>query len=347
METKCLSLRPSSVCAQARQCYASTYVFTYGITCLAILILSTACGDQAKRDQANFEKDKTAVTEVRRITALLAQSHNVPQTDLDLLKSLHVKYPAAVELRQALQNALQARQDWGALEKLLTETPESTRSQQEQAYLAKVYFKLGRYKDASRIVGPLAEGSPGNLELNILAGQAWYFEGKYDDASRAFDRVWDGLVASKQVDEIMMRGMIYFYKGEMARAIATLKKTVELKPDYVAGNNALARVYSANGDQQQAEVYRATAERAHAVQTADESRRMRVTSRSRDLENAFAAGRYEECISISRELLQSVDDSQKPVLYEYLVKAYQATGRQPEAQNALQEAARLSGQTKP
>lgn len=322
------------------------FTLVYCVACLVTLILFVGCGGQVERDQANFEKDRVALGDVRRIGAGLAQSQQVTQIDLDLLKNLHATYPAATEVRQTLQTALQARQDWGALEKLLTENPEAKRTRQEQVYLAKVYIKLGRYNDADHIAGPLAEASQNDLELNSLAGHAWYYEGKYDDASRAFDRVWDALVASRQIDEIMMRGMIYFYKGDKARAIETLKKTIEIKPDYVAGNNALSRVYAATGNNEQAELYRGQAERAHALQTADEARRMRVASRSRDLERAFAAGRYEDSIQIARELLQSANDLQKPTLYEFLGKSYQATGRQTEAQAAFSEAARIRQQMK-
>jgi predicted Zn-dependent protease len=318
----------------------------YCVLGLVLLILCGACGGQAKRDQAAFEKDRVALTDVRRIGAGLAQSQAITQNDLDLLRKIHAKYPGANEVRQTLQVALQARQDWGALEKLLTEFPDAIRTQQEQSYLAMVYIKLGRYSDASHIAGPLAEGSPNDLELNSLAGTAWYYEGRYDDASRAFDRVWDALVASKQVDEIMMRGMIYFYRGDKGRAIEILKKTVEIKPDYVAGINALSRVYAAIGNNEQAELYRGQAERAHAIQTAEEARRMRVVSRSRDLESAFAAGRYDDSILIARELLQSASDLQKPTLYEFLGRSYQATGRQTEAQAAFAEAARLRQQIK-
>lgn len=304
-------------------------------------IIFTACASKADRDQAKFKNDSAAVTEVRRIQTLMSRSQILQQNDLDLLKTLHTKYPEATEVRQIFQNALQTRQDWVALEKLLTEKPGPERSTLDQALLAKVYIKLGRYKVASRIIGPLADAAPTDLELNSIAGHAWYFEGKYDDAARAFDRVWDKIIATKQIDEIMLRGMIYFYKGDRNNAIETLKKTIQINPDYIAGNNALSRVFAANGDEKQAEFYRAQAETAHARQTADESRRMRVTSRAHDLENAFAAARYDDCIQIAREMLQSADASQKPVLYEYLGKAYQATGRETEAQEAFREAARL------
>jgi tetratricopeptide (TPR) repeat protein len=312
-----------------------------------MLCLLTACGSKNERDQASFEKDTAAVTGVRRIQASMASSKSISQSDLDLLKKLYAKYPAASEVRQAFQSALQMRQDWTALVTLLSEKPQQERTPQEQVFLAKVLIKLGRYQDSSHILGPMADAAPNDLELNSLAGHAWYYEGTYDEASRAFDRVWDQVIASGQIDEMLMRGMIYFYKGDKDRAIEILKKTVELKPNYVAGNNALSRVYAAKGDQQQAAIFRTQAENAHARQTADEARRMRVTSRSRDLESAFATARYDDCIQIARELLQTADDALKPVLYEYIGKSYQATGRQTEAQAAFQEAARLHQQTKP
>ncbi len=306
----------------------------------------TGCASRAERDQASFEADASARTEVRRIEAALARTQNIQQSELDFLKKLHAKYPAAAEVSSTLQAALQARQDWDALEKLLTEKPAAARTPGEQVNLAKVYIKLGRYRDASDILGAMADAAPQDLELNSLAGYALYYEGKYDEAARDFDRVWDALVAAKKIDELMMRGMIYFYKSDQERASEVLKKTVKINPDYIAGLNALSRVYAAKGDGAQADLYRAQAERAHARQTADEARRMRLTSRARDLERAFTAGRYAECIEIAHEMLQTADDAQKPALYQYLGQAYQATGKQAEAQAAFQEAARLQQQSK-
>jgi predicted Zn-dependent protease len=290
------------------------------------LCFLAGCGSKAESDQAGFEQDKAAATEVRRIAAGLGRTQSVAQSDLDLLKTVHAKYPAAAEVRQTLQAALQARQDWEALEKLLTETPEAERTQSERVYLGKVYLKLGRYKEARLILEPLATAAPQDLEINSLAGQALYFEGRYEAAARVFDRVWDAIIATNGVDEIMMRGMIYFYQGDKGRAIETLKKTVELNPDYFAGHNALSRVYAAQGD---------------AAQAADETRRIRLNARARDLESAFAARRYEECVRIAQEMLRSADETQKPMLYEYIGQAYQALGKQAEAQSAFQEAARL------
>jgi predicted Zn-dependent protease len=333
-------------CSQRRFADASKLVRSFGVACIVSIAVISACGGKVERDQASFEKDRVALTDVRRIGALISRSQKVEQRDLDLLKNIHAKYPKADEVRQTLQFALQLREDWDALEKLLTEKPESDSTQQEQIFLAKVYLKLGKYSNASRIAGPKADSAPNDLELNSIAGRAWYYEGKYDDAARAFDRVWDALISSKQLDEVMMRGMIYFYKGDNVRAIDTLKKTLAIYPEYAAGNNALSRIYAASGDQKQADIYRVKAEQSHAMQTAEEARRMRLVSRSLELESAFAAGRYGESVKIARELLLSADASQKPVLYEYLGKAYQAMGNETEAQAAFQEAARLRDPSK-
>jgi len=335
------SLRFSSARIRPRSNWVSVSVPRYFVASLILICSLSGCGSMAERDQAGFEKDKTAVTNVQRIQAGLAQTRTLPQSDLDLLKTIHAKYPAATEVRKVLQSALEARQDWTAIAQLLSEKPDNERTTQENILLAKVYIKLGRYQDASRIVGPMADAAPGNLELNSLAGHAWYSEGRYDEAQRAFDRVWDAIIAAKQVDEILMRGMIYFYKGDKDRAIGIIQKTIEMKPDFVSGNNALSRVYYAKGDRQQAELYRSKAEQAHLVQTANEARQMRLVSRSRDLENAYAARRYDECALIALEMIQTADKTQKPALYDYLGKAYEALGKQSEAQAAFAEAARL------
>lgn len=331
----------SSAHTPARDSYRIAPHQFFLLACMIFSLTLAGCASQAETDQKNFEGDKAAVTEVRRIQAALARRQTVPQSDLELLKSLHAKYPRATEVQQTLQSMLQERQDWDALEQLLTAEPEAERTQAEQIYLAKIYIKLGRYRDASRIAGTLAEAAPNDLELNALAGHAWYFEGQYDNAARAFDRVWDALLSAKQLDEMMMRGMIYFYKGDKDRALEVLKKTVEINPDFIPGNNALARVFAAKGDQQQAAFYRDQADRLQARRVAEETRKRRLVARGHDLETAFAAGRYDEAARIAQELLQTADASQKPTLYEYLGQAHKATGRQAEAQAAFQEAARL------
>lgn len=320
------------------QIYSSDKFF---ITAIALVFLLSACGSAADHDKTNFESDTAAVTEVRRIQASLGKSPVVVQSDLDLLKSIHKKYPGAEEVSRALQTALQSRQDWSALLQLLSEKPEAQRTHEDKVFLGKILIKLGRYAEASEILGPMAETAPNDRELNSLAGHAWYYEGRYDEAARAFDRIWDAIVAAKQIDEIMLRGMIYFYKGDRDRAIELLKKTIEINPDYIAGLSALSRVYSAKGDSKQAEYYASQAQNIHERVTADEARLMRLSSRSRDLEQAWNRGDYEACISIAQELLPMADPAQKAVLYDYLGQAYRATGRQTEAQEAFQQAARL------
>ena len=66
-----------------------------------------------------------------------------------------MQYPRVEEVRQPLQTALQARQDWDAVVKLINEKPEAELKQPDKINLARIYIKVGKYKDASRILGPL------------------------------------------------------------------------------------------------------------------------------------------------------------------------------------------------
>lgn len=311
-------------------------------TLTAILVLLVFLSGCQTQGDDPFKADSLALNEFKRI-----QSVQVPTlTDLDSLKRLHAQYPQANEIRQTLQTALQARQEWEALAGLINEKPESELNQADKLNLARIYIKLGKYNDASHILRPLADSAPNDLEINTLAGHAWYYDGKYEDAARVFDRVWSDIVTARQVDSINMRAMICFYQGDQTRAIELLKKAIEIKPDYIPANNGLSRVYAARGDKEQAEFYRNQAERAHAAQTELEIRQMRLTSRARDLEQSFKGANYDECVSIANEMIPAANNSLTPMLYEYLGRCYQALGKQTEAQSALATAARLRQQSK-
>jgi predicted Zn-dependent protease len=232
--------------------------------------------------------------------------------------------------------------DWDGVAQLISSVPVAQRTRQDQLTLAQVQLMVGNYQEASSVAGPLAEAAPTDLEANSLAGRAWYHEGRYDEAARAFDRVWNSLISARRVEDIMMRGLIYFYRNDHQKAIETLNTALRLQPDYYPGYGALSRVYRAMGKTEQAEEYQRQGAEALARQTTERARQSRFASGLRELELAWNERRYEDVVRITQDLLQKDTNSpQRPVLYQYLSQAYQALGRTAEAQAAQAEATRL------
>ena len=307
------------------------------------LIVLTGCQNEQPQSRSQFDKDTAAVAQLRRISATLAQVQRTSEQDMAVLKELHNKYPDATPVRQTLQSALVVWKDWDGVVQLIAAVPEAERTRQEKITLVQAYLIVGRYHEAANVAGPLAEASPSDLEANSLAGRAWYYEGRYDDAARAFDRVWNSLVTTQRAEDITLRGLIYFYQGNHQKAIETLKVAFTFQPDYYPGYAALSRVYRALGDERQAEEYQKQGTESFARQSSQRAKLSRVASKLRELELAWNEHRYEDVVRITQSVLQDdAGSGQRQVLYQYLAQAYQALGRTAEAQAALSEAARLA-----
>lgn len=312
------------------------------VAVFTLALSGLGCRTAAQRDAENLARDDAAAaTDLQRMKTKLSQGQNIPPDDLTRLRKLHEKYPAAAEVRQVLQQALQLRRDWDGLVLLMQEIPAGERTRPDQESLAKVYFKLGRFAEAAQILGPLADAAPAEVELNSLAGQAWFFTGDHNRAAVALDRVWTGIMSAKLLDAVVTRGLIYFYRGENPRSVDTIKLALGIDPDSVTANNAIARVYAAMGDQQQALVHQQRAEQGHARQTAQESQSMRLVSLGHDLQAALETGRFSDCIRISQEMLPLTEPRQQAPIYQYQAQCYQGLGQTDAAQRAQDEAQRL------
>ncbi|MEO6393981.1 MAG: hypothetical protein ABIP75_19160 [Pyrinomonadaceae bacterium] len=308
---------------------------------LVLAISGIGCRTAAQRDAENLARDDAAArSELQRMKATLLQGQNIAPDDLTRLKKLHEKYPAAADVRQVLQQALQLRRDWEGLAQLLQEIPADERTRPDQESLGKVYLKLGRFAEAAKILGPLANAAPAEVELNSLAGQAWFYTGDHDRAAVALDRVWTGILSAKLLDAVVTRGLIFFYRGENPRAVETIQIALEMDADSVAANNAIARVYAAMGDQQQALIHQQRAEQGHARQTAQEAQSMRLVGLSYDLKAAFDERRFSDCIRISQEMLPMTELHQQALIYQYQAQCYQGMGQTDAAQRAQAEAAK-------
>lgn len=312
---------------------------------LVLALGGLGCRTASQRDAEDLAReDAAAVTDLQRMKATLAQGENITPDELMRLKKLHQKYPAATEVRQILLQSLQLRRDWEGLAQLLEEVPVGERTRPDTENLGKIYLKLGRFANAAQLLGPLAEAAPAEVELNSLAGQAWFYAGDHDRAAIALDRVWAGILSAKLIDAVVTRGLIYFYRGENPRALETMKLALGFDADSVSANNAIARVYSAMGDPQQALVHQQRAEQAHARQTAQEAQSMRLVGLSYELKAALEEKRFSECIRISQEMLPLTEPRQQSAIFQYQAQCFQGLGQTDAAQRAQAEAQRLQQQ---
>ncbi len=313
---------------------------------LAVILLFASCDEHpTKTDAERLAQNHQDTAELKRIQSVIISTKIILASDYESLKNLRAKYPASVDVRQTFQAALILRNDWEALEKFLTEIPQEQRTKTGQIELTKVYIKQGKTAEAANVIEPMTVAAPNNAELNGLAGQAFFFTGQYDKAAVCLDRVWSQLISNKRVDEISIRGLIYFYKGDYQKAIETLQETIKIDPKHIAALNGLSRVYSVTGDEKQADVYRLQVEKISQETTTNETNRAAFTERARELETAWNEKRYEDVIKTAQEMLSIAPHQQKAILYQYIAEACQALGKTEEAKAAMIEAEKFK-QTK-
>ncbi len=305
------------------------------LLCLAFFV---SCQSAAEKETNLFAQDARAKSEISRINQVLSGGYPLTPADFESIKQIRAKYPNSIEVRNVYKSALIKRGDWETLAKLIEEIPAEKRIRDDNLNLAKSYIKVGRYQDEINLLKPLADANAKDLDYNSLLAHGYFYLGQTDDAAKYLDAVWSAILQNKKLDEINMRGMIYFRRKEYDKAIETFKKSLEINPADVSANNGLSRIYAAQGNAEQAEVYRLKTEQTQNAINANEAKASRMVQNSYQLEDAWRAKRYEEVINLVRQMLADASEQNKPALYQYLAESYKALGKPEEAQKALAEA---------
>lgn len=308
-----------------------------------VVLFCTACQTAAERDAKLLAADNASLGELNRINAELGAGKAPSQRDIDALNAMREKYPASADLRTIMIAALNRRQDWGALEKVLAAIPDGEKTDTDRLNRARMYVRLGRFQEASDEVNTWVNGA-NQPEAAIIKGQANFFLGNLDESATAFDAAWEALMSGKRAEEIAMRGIIFFRKGENDKAVETLTKALEFDGQNLSAISALGQLYAAKGDITRAEAFRARAERVYEELAAKEKKNARLVPLIYQLEDAFKAKNYNEVINTALQILPIADEKNKGAVYQYLAQAYQATGRPTDAQAALAEAEKLKKQ---
>lgn len=306
---------------------------------LLLIVICVSFAISCQSDEAALNADETAKQTINSSSQMLSSGQKPSAENFEKLKAVYEKYPKSETVAQTYKSALIVREDWAALEKFLSSIPKSELSNDDSLNLGKTYIKLGRYNDAIKTLKALENGN--NLEVKTLLANAYFHLDRYAEAKPLLDNNWEQIIKDKRADDITMRGMIYFHEKENDKAIETLEKALEVKPDNIPAANGLSRVYAAKGDTEKAEEYLAKVQQMFDTLTAEERRKTNLVEKIYKLQEAYKAKRFQEVISLVNEVLPQADAKNKAALYQYLYNSYQALGMQKEAQETLAKAKQI------
>ncbi len=161
--------------------------------------------------------------------------------------------------------------------------------------------------------------------------------GKYDEAKKILDQSWNEIEREKRIDEITIRGMIYFYQGDNAKAVETLLKATAINENSIPANNGLSRVYSATGDEEKASQALKRVQTEFDKVTESEKQKTIFVEKGHNLQNAYNAKRYEEVILLGSQMIADSSPQNRFIIYKYMYDSYVALGKTEEAKEILEK----------
>lgn len=301
--------------------------------CAAGCGMFAACGTFGSASEDALKNDLQAQAVLKRIDAETRAQNDVSNAAFEALRVLRERYPESETVRDYYRNALVMRGDIAALEKLLLEGGKLPESPEDQRTLAKVYVQTGRFAEALKVLEPLIDSSPGDVELRSLAGLSYFRVGEMEKAAASFDAVWDAITAKKMVPEISLRGMVYFRQGKLEEAKKTLEQAAEIDPGHITTINGLSQVYKLLGEDAKA---RELSEKVAARQkqmAAETLKKSRQVASKMQLEAAWREKRYRDVIDIANELMKGLENpAERQTLMEYQFRSYKSLGMEREAE---------------
>lgn len=290
------------------------------------LVLFVSCTGKVEQERALFAKDPGAVADLGRINAELAGTGRTSNENFEKLKALHSRFPNLPDIAKTYRSALAGRQEWEALEKALNEIPPAGVSRDDRVLLANVYVRSGKFAESLATLASL--GPAGDIETRSLSAISHFNLGQLNEAAADLDPVWSEIVSQKRVDDINLRGLIYFRAGDYAGAVATLLTSLSVEPNNAVATNSLSRVYAAMGDSERAESHRQATAKTLDQKTSDEGNKMQFVSLSRKLESAWNEKRFKDVLTLANQMLEISDDKNKAALQSYIARAETELKRQ-------------------
>jgi Flp pilus assembly protein TadD len=314
---------------------------------LCALVLGSAfifgCGGVAERETAALIQDSALRTRLTQIETSISTRKMVNPEEFSALKKIREKYPNEPDVRRVYKNALVIREDWVALEKLLTESGPGP--DDERRMLGQAYFKLGRYAQSIETLGPLGEKAPDDLDLHSILAGSYYYLGQFSESAAELDRIWPKIVAEKRVAEMAIRGLVYMNQNDLAKAEETMTQAFEIDGANATVTNALVQLYARKGDSANADLFRQKTVELNEKRSADEYRSRILVQQTYELENAWNAKNFDDVIRRANQMLAATTDkNRRIVLYQYIYESHKNLGHQSESSGALAEIQKLKKQ---
>ncbi len=213
------------------------------------------------------------------------------------------------------------------------------RTAQENAYLATVFIKLGRYEEAADLLIPLSDASPTDDELAYNAAFALLHKGDHEAAAARLDARWEAFRSAKNTHAMTLRARAYTSAGAAAGAVPVLEEVIAIDPDYFPAHFALGTAHAAIGDNAAAEAAFKRVAELHAETEAETANRLRLSAQAEALKTAWAEQNYAEAERLVDAMLPEVDEpGLRRTILEFAAAIYEATGRPEDAREALMQA---------
>lgn len=298
--------------------------------------LAGGCGDAAVRDNEALQNDAPTLQRLEAINARLVSSNNIRPEDFIWLKEIEKRYPKAELVRRVMRNALVARSDWQAVIDFFG--TEEGLGRDDRMTLAGAHYKLGNFEKTATLLEPLKNSEPRDVPALTLLARSKYAMGDASGCIAILSPIEGQLSSSGTKDELALLGLAYLDQQNFDEAIRVFKSVQELDPTDIASANGLSRAFYAKGDMAKADEYRKRTEAAQSNRASMEIRGRNFVQQSYRLEAAWADKNYEEVVRLCREMLATAEGANRQAVYQYLVLAYRALGRDAEAEAAANEA---------
>jgi len=304
---------------------------------LLVLALCTLFACEQPRGDAELISDQAAMAEVTRIRQILASTEPFAPADFGKLEELRTDYPQADLLDDTYKLALYRRADWQTLEKHLATVAPADLNAVDAKRLAIAYFRQGKYAELVEHTGLARSSNPEDYDLLKLQAIGLLNTGKEAQAAELLDAAWEVVLSRGDVDGIVLRGRVHQRLGETDAAIEKLQLALSLSPQHKGALNALARIYFAQGDRDQAAKLSAQAAEVQRRATQQSTQRLHLVNVLSTMQQKWEQQAYREVIDLARQAIDQVDPETKQVVLQYIIGSHQRLGETDAARNATKE----------
>ena len=128
-------------------------------------------------------------------------------------------------------------------------------SMNTSAFLGNVYFDQERYQEALESLQKASQIRPESPTVLYNLGRAYEKVGAREEAARAYEKILSTKHSFPHLlfpDILFKLSEIYYAQGQLARSEESLRRAIEMRPDFAEAYLNLADIHLARGDHSQA-----------------------------------------------------------------------------------------------